>query len=60
MNISEEAIRELIQLYKDEFDEELIYDDAATLARNLLEVYERIYQPIASEQDEREEASASG
>lgn len=42
-NLSEAAIREFHRLYESEFGERLTYDQAAMRAREMVELYERLY-----------------
>jgi hypothetical protein len=41
--LSEAAIREFQRLYEAEFGEPLTYDEAAMRAREMVELYERLY-----------------
>lgn len=41
--LSEAAIREFMCLYQAEFGEPLVYDEAAIRAREMIELYERLY-----------------
>lgn len=49
MPLSEKAIQEFKQIYKEEFNEDLSDQEAFEMATNLMELFKVIYRPIPND-----------
>ena len=49
MQIPDKSIREFVEAYKDEFGEELGYDEAQEMASHVLALYEALVRRLPSE-----------
>jgi hypothetical protein len=58
MLITEERVKEFIQLYAEEFGEVLSIAEAREVASNICELYLTLLEPLPSEMKERKEKAA--
>ncbi len=50
-NVSEEKLGEFMEIYREEFKETLTHAEAREMTRNLLELYQLVYQPLPGEHE---------